>query len=122
MIALLVGFLAAITTVVYCLVAWYLSALWSINIGDSALVSTFSVYTIKPLFPNSEYAMIHWQLLAIISLVGNFLWAGKLLKASGEIQQIALPFGVHTCLLLFALLAHIAGGLIPFIAVAQVLA
>ena len=111
--------LATAATIAYCISAWHLSGLWSTLINDPNLVAEFSIYTIKPLPLSFEFAMLHWQLLAMASLIFNVIWGLRLIKEAENSHMIALPLVCHLSWLVLATFLHIAGALASFIAVAD---
>lgn len=121
MIPLAVFVLAALCTLAYGLTAWYLSAFWSVVATDTQSISLLSEYTIKPLIANSDYAMIHWQAAALISLLVTSFWGLGKLKQSGDSSQLCLPFACHLSWIVFSLLAHVVGGMASMVGVAYVL-
>ncbi len=109
--------LAVLVTGAYCIAAWYLSALWSTLVVDQESIVQLSAYTIKPLPLSLEFRMLHWQLLAVTSLVINLIWGFRRVRLTGGDSSFSLPLCCHLSLLLFSLFMHLAGGLACFVAI-----
>ncbi len=116
-----VSFLAIITTAAYCLAAWHLSILWSTLVTDTTSISMLSVYTIKPISTDVDYAMAHWQGLAICSLVISLAWGTWKTDDAGQMNRLSLALWCHLSVLLFALFAHIAGGITSLVSVIYIM-
>lgn len=116
--AIVVGALAVSLTVAYWIVAWYLSAIWATLVVDQEAISRLSAYTIKPLSYSAEYAMLHWQSLALGSLIINMVWGLKRFSGTRDTNNLVLPFCCHLGWLVLAVFLHIAGGLASFVMIA----
>jgi len=113
-----IAILAIALTAAYIVTAWYLSALWSTLVPNHTDIPTLSACLIKPLPLSIEFGMLHWQLLAIFSLIVNSIWGFGRIKRSSTIDAIALPFLTHVGWLLLFLMLHVAGLLASFVIIA----
>ena len=111
--AQLVGVVA---TLAYCLAAWFISGIWSTLVPDQDSVSRLAVIAIRPLPLSMEYAMLHWQLLAVFSLIAHCFWGARRAALIGE-GGYALPLLCHYGWLFSALCLHLAGALAGFVSV-----
>ncbi|MFT7286128.1 MAG: hypothetical protein ACI87W_000232 [Halieaceae bacterium] len=108
--------MAVIATVSYCLAAWCISGLWSTLVSDPVNVPVLAALTVRPLPLSMEYAMLHWQLLALLSLLGNGYWSVRRSSKMGE-DGYVLPLLCHYGWLFSALCLHLAGALVGFVSV-----
>ena len=109
---------AALTTLAYCILAWYLGNLFVTLAGKEFLqdLPRLSTVLIVPLDLDLEFNMIHWQLLAIVSLLVHFYAAYRSTSGFSGIH-LASHYGV--ILLLFFL--HLIGFAASFTTIAYVL-
>jgi hypothetical protein len=110
--------LAALTTV-YCGVLWYASGIWSVHYLKAATtdLSLLSQICIAPLPLPIWWTMVHWQGLALFSLVICIIWGCVRNNKIGNGQGHAIPMVTHISWLLFAILCHILGILAPMLSV-----
>lgn len=110
--------IAALTTLAYCIVAWYLGNLFVTLVGEETLrdLPRLSTVLVVPLDMELEFNMIHWQLLGIGSLLIHFYATHRSTSGFSGIH-LASHYGV--LLLLFFL--HLIGFAASFTAVAYTL-
>lgn len=113
----MVAALALLATLAYAVAATYLSLFWSVFVPDHEFVGAYTQWTIVPISRSVDTAMAHWHLLAVISLLGNTLWAWRRYAAISRPEALALPLSCHMGWLLCATLLHIGGGLMSVVAV-----
>lgn len=109
---------AVLTTLAYCIVAWYLGNLFVTLAGEETLndLPRLSTTLIVPLKTSLEMNMIHWQLIAIGSFLIHF-YAGH--RSTSGFSGIHLVSHYGVLLLLFFL--HLIGFAASFTAIAYVL-
>ncbi len=108
-------------TITYLIFAWYVSALWLILVGDTINTSHFSIFALNPVNLSKENPVLLWQLLALVSLVVNWVWAFKRVKASQDKDKILLPLACHTIWILSCVLLHVGGGIASFVFIGSVI-
>ena len=107
--------IAVLTTLAYCIVAWYLGNLFVTLAGEETLndLPRLSTTLVVPLKTDLEFNMIHWQCIAIASLLIHF-YAGHRSTTGFSGIHLASHYGV--LLLLFFL--HLIGFAASFTTVA----
>lgn len=111
---------SACATAAYALSAWYIAGLWSTLVSDSLNVSRFSAWTVRPLDLPAEYGMLHWQLVAVLSLLLHSYWGLRRTRVVGP-SGFVLPLFCHLGWLLTAFLLQVCGLLISFVSVGYVI-
>ncbi len=111
-------------TSAYCAAIWYGSGIWSAYFQRAAQTQwpLITQITIAPLPLPIWWTMIHWQAPAVFSFILCFIWGIMRNRKLGHSQGHALPMAVHLAWLLFAILCHLLGILVPMLSVAHVTA
>lgn len=100
--------------------AWHVSGLWQTLVTDQDQAGGLAALFVKPLPLSMEYSMLHWQLLALLSLILHGLWAGRRILA-GMASPLDLPLLCHLGWLATATALHVVGLLSDFIVVQYIL-
>ncbi len=104
-------------TVGYCLAVWHAVALLSTLVDPRNAPALFQF--IAPLPLSVEYIALHFQAIALTSLLGNGFWLYRQWR-SGK-HGISQPVLLHTLLLLGLTFLNIAGALAPMVTVIYVI-
>lgn len=107
-------------TAVYCVLLWYGAGLWwtFFSHSDSSHLPLLSRFCIAPLPLPIPLQMIHWQLMAIFSLLICIHWG---IKSSNRQKDIALPIAMHILWIFFAVCCHLLGALIPMVMIGHII-
>jgi hypothetical protein len=110
-------------TAVYCVLVWYGSGIWwALQYQpDSPPISIISLICLAPLPLPIWLTMIHWQLVAISSLVICLYWGRKRSVQLDSDNGYALPMAMHTIWILFAVCSHILGAMIPLLSIGHII-
>ena len=110
-------------TIVYCAAIWYASGIFSVFFGtyEEGEFSLFLLLSIVPLPVSIWFGAIHWQLLAIASLVSSYVWGVSRASRVGGDQAFALPIVIHLAWIVLLVLWHALGAMSPMITVGHVL-
>ncbi len=110
-------------TIVYCILIWYAGNLFSVFIDkpETMRLPLATLLFIMPLPMPFLWAMLHWQLLAVLSLAICFSWGLNRSKFSGGNEGHALPMVIHTAWIIFAVCGHMLGAIVPFLMVGHVI-
>lgn len=111
-------------TVMYCLLAWYGAGIWSVFYPSTAdqTIPVISLICIAPLPLSIWLGMIHWQLLAIISLIVSITLSVKRSKEWSEQNDLSLPLVLHLGWIVFAICCHLVGAMAPILTIGAVIA
>ena len=108
-------------TITYLIFAWYVAALWLILVGDTINTTQLSIFALNPVNLSKQNPILLWQLLALVSLLINWVWAFKRVKASQDNDKILLPLACHVTWILSCVLLHVGGGIASFVFIGSVI-
>lgn len=110
-------------TAVYCMLIWYGSGLWWSSYASSEpyKLPLISLLSLAPLPLPIWWTMIHWQALAIISLVISIYWGRKRCSQLGGDEGYTLPITIHTLFIFFAVCCHLLGAMLPMLSIGHVI-
>lgn len=115
-ISIWLGVILSLTlTVCYLIFSWHIGVLWTTHIGDPTHASQLSIFAITPLNLYSDNPIFLWQILAIVSLLLNWIWAYSRVKSSQGYEKILLPLVCHLLWVMSCVLLHVGGGLASFV-------
>ncbi len=104
-------------TFVYCILAWYGANLWAMFLTEQTEIPLFTLIFIKPLPVSFWWGMIHWQLVAFLSLAICIWWGLKRSNGSNGEDGAALPIVLHTAWILFAICCHLLAAVMPMVGI-----
>ena len=111
--------IAIAATAAYCILAWFIGNLFVTLIGGIGATDLprLSRYLVQPLQSDVEWNMLHWQLVAVASLVL------ALLSGRGEAggNRLPLVLTTHFGLLLLLLFLNLTGFAVAFTIVQPVI-
>ena len=113
--------LSIIFTIVYLIFSWHVSILWLALVGDPVHTSQLSIFALNPVNLSKENPVLLWQLLAILSLLINWIWAIQRVKKSHDNDKILLPLTCHIIWILGCVLLHVGGGMASFVHIGSVI-
>ena len=123
-ISVIYGYLLMVTTTaVYCFLIWYcgnLTTLFPLG-GEGASLPLFTTLCISPLPLPKWWNMIHWQVLAILSLIFSISTG---IKRSGSYDvEDGLTFALvlHTSWIVFAICCHMLGAIMPMLSIGHII-
>jgi len=108
--------LLTLMTIAYCVAIWYGIAICNAYLANiSTSLPTFGFF-IAP-FPMSGiwFGAIHWQVIAVGSLVWSFIWGRRRANQSNNDSEYMLPMMIHLAWVVLALLLHAIGAMAPMI-------
>ncbi len=113
--------LMAATTAIYCLLIWYcgnLSALFPLG-GEGASLPLFTTLCISPLPLPIWWNMIHWQVIAVLSLIFSIVTGIKRSVSYDMEDGLIFALILHTAWIVFAICCHVLGAIMPMISIAH---
>ncbi len=113
--------MVALTTV-YCSLVWYAGSLFSVflkvPVESQPLITKLFI---APLPLPFWFGMIHWQLLAVLSLIICTGWGYKRTRNSDSDNGLALPMATHTAWIVFAICCHMLGAVMPMVGIGHII-
>ena len=110
-------------TAVYCVLIWYGAGMWwvFINHSDFGRLPLLSLFCLAPLPLPLPWQMIHWQFLAILSLIVCISRGISSSCKKNNDTGHALPIAVHTLWILFVICCHLLAAFMPMVAVGHII-
>ena len=110
------------TTAVYCLLIWYCGNLTTVShMGANQPLPLFTTLCITPLPLPMWWNMIHWQLLAVISLILSIATGIKRSNSYNMEDGHTFAMVLHTSWIVFAICCHMLAAVMPLIAIGHII-